>query len=43
MMQMDNLFIVKYPPKVFFDRKVNIKAMNMFDIKLGCGHFNKRL
>ncbi len=42
-MQMDNLFIVKQPPRAFFDREVNIKAMKMFGIKLGHGHFNKRL
>jgi hypothetical protein len=42
-MQVDNLLIVKQPPRVFLDRKVNIEAMNMIEIKFKCGHFNERL
>ncbi len=41
-MQMDNLLIVKQPPRTFLDRKVNIEAMNMLDVKLGRGHFYER-
>ncbi len=40
---MDNLLIVKQPLGSFLNRRVNIKAMNMLDIRLGHGHFNKRL
>ncbi len=42
-MQMDNLLIVKQPPGMFFDRRVNIKDVNRFGIRLKCGHFNERL
>ncbi len=42
-MEMDNLFIIKQPPWTFLDREVNIKVVNMLNIRLGCGHFNKRL
>ncbi len=39
----DNLLIVKQPLGVFLDKKVNIESMNMFNVRLGCGNFNKRL
>ncbi len=42
-MQVHNLFIVKQPPQTFLDRKINIKVMNMFNVKLRDGHFNERL
>jgi hypothetical protein len=42
-MQVDNLLIIKQPLGTFFDRRVDIKAMNMFGVRLGCGHFNERL
>ncbi len=42
LMQMDNLLIVKQPPWAFFDKRINIKVVNMFDIKLKHGYFNKR-
>ncbi len=40
---MDNLLISKQPLGAFLDRRINFKAMNMFDIKLGHDHFNERL
>jgi hypothetical protein len=41
-MQVDNLLTIKQPHGMFFNRRVNIETMNMFDIRLGCGHFNER-
>jgi hypothetical protein len=43
LMQVDNLLIVKQPPWVFFDNKVNIEVVNAFDVKFGRGYFNERL
>ncbi len=42
-MQVDNLLIVKQPFGAFLDKRVNIKVVNMFGIKLGHGHFKERL
>ncbi len=41
-MQVDNLLIVKQSLGVFLDKKVNIEVVNMFGIRLECGHFNER-
>jgi len=43
MMKMDNLFIVKQPLQMFLNKRINIKTMNMLDIMLEHGYFNKRL
>ncbi len=43
LMQVDKLLIVKQPPRMFFDNKVNIESMNMFHVQFGCGYFNERL
>jgi hypothetical protein len=42
-MQVDNLITIKQPFEVFLDKKVNIKVVNMLDVRLGRGHFNERL
>jgi hypothetical protein len=42
-MQVDDLFIVKQSPGTFFIKKVNINVVDMFSIRLGCGHFKERL
>ncbi len=41
-MQVDNLFVVKQPLQMFLDKRINIKAMNMLGVRLGCGYFNER-
>jgi hypothetical protein len=42
-MQVDNILIIKQPLGTFLDREVNSESMNVLGIKLGHGHFNKRL
>ncbi len=42
-MQVDNLLTFKNLLRAFLDRKINIEAVNMLDVKLGHGYFNKRL
>jgi len=41
-MQVVNLLKVKQCLQAFLDKKINVKAMNMFDVKVKCGYFNKR-
>jgi hypothetical protein len=41
-MQVDNLLIVKQSLRTFLDMIVNIKVVNMLNVKLKYGHFNKK-
>jgi hypothetical protein len=41
-MQVDNIFIIKQPLGMFLDMRVNIKVVNMLNVKLKRGHFNER-
>jgi hypothetical protein len=41
-MQVDNLLIVKQPLEAFLDKRINIEVVNMFNIRLKHGHFNKK-
>ncbi len=42
-MHVDNLLTIKQPPRTFLDMRINIKIVNMLDVRLGRGHFSKKL
>ncbi len=42
LMQVDNLLIVKQPPRTFLDKEINIELVNVLGVRLKHGHLNER-